>query len=119
VDIQSVSGYAPNVAAPSAPAPGDAITNLAQQHGVTRESLLEFVRSKIQETRTANGEAPLDQATLDRAIGHALDHGQQQPADGDVAGAGAGSELVPVGYTSTARSVPERPAGVGSVSVFA
>jgi hypothetical protein len=117
VDIQPVSGYAPDVAAPSAPAPGDSITNLAQQHGVTRESLLEFVRSKIQETRTANGEAPLDLTTLDRAIGHALDHGQQQPADGDVAGAGA--EPVPAGYTKTARSVLERPAGVGSISVFA
>jgi hypothetical protein len=116
VDIQSVSGYAPQVAAPAGPTPGDPIAELAQQHGVTRESLLEFVRSKIQETRTANGEAPLDSATLDRAIGHALDQGGQ-PADG--AASRADADPLPTGYTSTARSVPERPVGVGSISVFA
>jgi transposase-like protein len=120
VDIQPVSGYAPHIAAPGAPgAPTheDSITDLAQQHGVTRESLLEFVRSKIQQTRAANGESPVDRATLDRAIGHALDHGGQQPADG--AAAAVREEPVPAGYTSTARSVQARPAVASSISVLA
>ena len=117
MDIQSVSGYAPHLASPGGSTPGDSITELAQQHGVTRESLLEFVRSKIQDTRTANGERPLDPATLDRAIGHALDNGREQPAHG--AADQAGAEPVPAGYTSMARSVPARPALAGSISVFA
>jgi hypothetical protein len=61
VDIQPASGYAPNV-----PAPGESITELAQQHGVSR---------------------------------------------GDAGG--------PAGYTSNARSAPERSGVSGTISVFA
>jgi transposase-like protein len=96
VDIQPASGYAPHVAAP-----GDSITELAQQHGVSRESLLEFVRSKIQQARDDNGEPPLDHETLDRALTQTLD---------DARGAG---------YTSNARTVPQRAGVSGSISVFA
>jgi transposase-like protein len=98
VDIQPASGYVTPVASTS----GDSIAELAQQHGVSRESLLEFVRSKIEQTRADSGEPPVDSATLDRALTRTLD---------DARGAG---------YTSNARSVPQR-ASVpgGTISVFA
>jgi hypothetical protein len=75
---------------------------LAQQHGVSRESLLEFVRSKIEQTREDSGEPPVDHETLDRALTQTLH---------DARGAG---------YTSNARSVPQRTgAPGGTISVFA
>jgi transposase-like protein len=98
VDIQPATRYAPHVAS----TPGDSIGELAQQHGVSRESLLEFVRSKVDHARQDSGEPPLDHETLDQALTQTLD---------DARGAG---------YTSNARSVPER-AGVsgGTISIFA
>lgn len=118
MDIQPASGYAPHVAAPGGSTPGESITDLAQQHGVSRESLLEFVRSKIQQTRQDNGEPPLDQATLDHVLSQSL--GDGQPADGEGDGDGATAEAGgPAGYTSSARSVPERTGVSGSISVFA
>ena len=93
-----MSGYAPHVAS----TPSDSISELAQQHGVSRESLLEFVRSKVDQARQDSGEPPLDHETLDQALTQTLD---------DARGAG---------YTSNARSVPER-AGVsgGTISILA
>ena len=102
MDIQPASGYAPNV-----PAPGESITELAQQHGVSRESLLEFVRAKIQQSREDNGEPRLDDATLDWVL-------SQSPDEGAVGDAGE-----PAGYTSNARSAPKRSGVSGTISVFA
>ena len=92
-----MSGYAPHVAS----TPSDPISELAQQHGVSRESLLEFVRSKIDQNREDNGEPPVDHETLDRALTQTLD---------DARGAG---------YTSNARSVPQRAAVPGTISILA
>jgi len=97
VDIQPASGYAPPVVS----TPSDSITELAQQHGVSRESLLEFVRSKIDQAREDSDEPPVDHETLDRALTQTLD---------DARGAG---------YTSSARSVPERARVSGTISVLA
>jgi hypothetical protein len=97
VEIQPAGGYAPHIAS----TPNDSITELAQQHGVSRESLLEFVRSKIDQNRADTGEPPVDHETLEGALTQTLD---------DARGAG---------YTSNARSVPERPAVTGTISVFA
>src|SRR5689334_15392786 len=84
VDIQSATAYASS----GAPIAGPSITDLAQQHGVSRESLLAFVRSKIQQARQAEGEAPLDDATLERVISQTLDQDHGEPRD-----AGASGEL--------------------------
>lgn len=86
--MQPVTGYASRA--------GDSITALAEQHGVSRESLLEFVRSKVQQTQQ-DGE----------------------PAPGDDAAASTADESSPLGYTSSARSVPARPASSPSISVLA
>ena len=93
MDIQPASGYAPHIAS----TPSDSIT----QHGVSRESLLEFMRSKIDQSREDTGEPPVDHETLDRALTQTLD---------DARGAG---------YTSNARSVPQRAGVPGTISILA
>jgi transposase-like protein len=104
VTIQSVSGYTPPVASQ----PGDSITELARQHGVSRESLLELVQTKIQQAREANGQPPLDQATLDQVLDHRSSHTDDE---GEAAGAPA--------YTATAQLTAERPRTTGSISILA
>jgi hypothetical protein len=107
--MQPISGYASTA--------GDSITALAEQHGVSRESLLEFVRAKVQQTQQDGEQTRLDRATLERAISQTLDHAPQPPADDPAAS--PGDESVPIGYTSNARSVPARPAAAPGISVFA
>ena len=107
--MQPVTGYASTA--------GDSITALAEQHGVSRESLLEFVRSKVQESQEGGDQEAPDRATLERAMSQTLDHAPQPPADDAMALTEEGS--VPLGYTSKARSVAGRPTGSGGISVFA
>jgi transposase-like protein len=113
VDIQTVGGYGPHVASPQS----DSLTELARQHGVSRESLLEFVRSKIQETQEANGQPTVDRDTLEEAISQTLDHDRDQPADGAPADADEPTTLT--SYTSAARSVTERGPVANSISILA
>jgi hypothetical protein len=115
VDIQPVSGLAAN-AAPGGATPGASITELAQQHGVSRESLAQFVQSKIQQTRAANGQPPLDQSTLDELVDHALDHNRGKSAGtADPASEAPG----PAGYTATAQRTIGRPGASSSISILA
>jgi transposase-like protein len=119
VDIQPVSGLAANaaiVAAPGSATPGASISELAQQHGVSRESLVQFVQSKIQQTREANGEPPLDQSALDDLVDHALDHnrGRGTGADGS-----ASDEPTSAGYTATAQRAAARAGASRAISILA
>ena len=57
----------------SALSQGQSITDLAQQKGVSRDSLVQSVESQIQQNRQANGQDPLDQTTLDRMVNRAFD----------------------------------------------
>jgi transposase-like protein len=116
VDIQPVSGLAANLAAAGGATPGASITELAKQHGVSRESLIQFVQSKIQQTREANGEAPLDQSTLDQLVDHALDRNGGRGAGAD---ATASDEPASAGYTATAQRTSGRAAASGSISILA
>jgi len=86
--------------------------------GSSAESLLELVRSKVQEARESQGQPPLDQATLDQAIGHALGHAAGE-ANGEEPAA-AEDEPRLASYTSAARSVPVRATrSGGTISIFA
>ena len=109
MDIQSTTAYSPT--------PGPSITDLAQQHGVSRESLLAFVRSKIQQAQQADGEPGLDDATLERMISQTIDRGHGHP-DADPAPSEA-QDPAAAGYGSNARSAPTRPTGTSSISVLA
>ena len=106
--IQSVSGYAPPVSSP----PGDSITELARQHGVSRESLLDLVQTKIQQAREANGQPPLDQATLDQVLDHSLDRGGSETDDEGEGPAGPA-------YTASAQLTADRPRATGTISILA
>lgn len=113
MDIQTVGGYGPYGASPQS----DSLTELARQHGVSRESLLEFVRSKIQETQQASGQPAVDRDTLDRAISQTLDYDRDQAGRGAAADADEPTNLV--SYTNVARSVTERGPAGGSISIVA
>jgi hypothetical protein len=114
VDIQPMSGLTGNVAAAGGATPGASITELAQQHGVSRDSLVEYVQTKIQQTRQANGQSPLDQSTLDELVDHALDHDRGEGND-----APATEEPASAGYDATAQRTADRPRATGSISILA
>ena len=116
MDIQSVGGYTPQLVAPGGAAPGASITELAQQHGVSRASLVELVQSKIQQSRQANGQPPLDQTTLDQIIDHALDQNRGQGAGTDESEAEGASAAR---YTATAQRTADGERAAGSISILA
>jgi transposase-like protein len=116
VNIQSVSGYTPQLVAAGGSTPGASITDLAQQHGVSRESLVGLVQSKIQQTRQANGQPPLDQTTLDQIIDHALDQDRGQGAGMDESEAEGASAAR---YTATAQRTADHQRAAGSISILA
>jgi len=111
-----MSGLTPNAAASGGATPGASITALAQQHGVSRESLVEFVQAKIQQARQESGQPPLDQGTLDQMIGHTLDQGDQTAGDADGAG---DAETPPGGYTSSAQRTVGGAGTPGRISILA
>jgi transposase-like protein len=111
-----MSGLTANVAPAGGATPGASITELAQQHGVSRESLVQFVQTKIQQTREANGQAPLDQSTLDQLVDHALDHNRGEGAGPDGA---AAEEPASAGYTATAQRAAGRGGASGTISILA
>ena len=112
MDIQPVSGLDPNATAPGGANSGASITELAQRHGVSRESLVEFVQAKIQQTREANRQPPLDQSTLDQLVDHALER--------DGGHGGAAAERGAAGsYTASAQRTPHRAAAPSHISILA
>lgn len=113
-----MSGLIPNAGAGATP--GTSITQLAQQHGVSRDSLVEFVQAKIQQARQASGQPPLDQATLDRMIGHSLDQGGHAAENADGAGSeGAAGGPPAGGYTSSAQPASRVETAEGRISILA
>ncbi len=111
-----MSGYTPQLVAAGGATPGSSITELAQQHGVSRDSLVEFVQGKIQQSRQANGQPPLDQTTLDQLIDHALDQDRQQGYGADESGAEGPASA---GYTASAQRTGDRPPATGRISILA
>ena len=111
-----MSGYTPQLVAAGGATPGASITELAQQHGVSRDSLVEFVQGKIQQSRQANGQPPLDQTTLDHLIDHALDQDRQQGAGADESGPEGPASA---GYSASAQRTGDLPRATGSISILA
>jgi hypothetical protein len=112
-----MSGLTPNAAAAGGATPGASITELAQQHGVSRESLVEFVQAKIQQARQESGQPPLDQSTLNQMTGHTLDRGDGTAGDAD---GSADAETLPAGgYTSSAQRAAGGAGTAGRISILA
>ncbi len=117
MDIQSLSGYTPPVTTGTGSGQGESITDLAQQHGVPRKSLVEIVQAKIQQARESGGQPPLDQTTLDQITDHALERGRGQH-DG-TADAGVADPASAAGYTASAQRVAGRTGVSGTISILA
>lgn len=52
---------------------GASITSLAQQQGVSRDTLVASVQEQVEQGRQAAGQPPADQTTLDRMVNRAFD----------------------------------------------
>jgi hypothetical protein len=89
------------------------LTDIAQHHDVPPESLAALVRARVQQARVANGEPPVDQATLDRVLDASLDHASV----GD--SASEAEEPPSPAYTSRATVAPLRPTGSAGISIYA
>jgi hypothetical protein len=112
-----MNGLSPNAGASGGAGSGASISHLAQQHGVSRESLVEFVHAKVQQARQESGQPPLDQATLEEMIGHTLDQGGQAVSDAD---GSAGAETSRAGgYTSNAQPAVGGTNPAGRISILA
>jgi hypothetical protein len=88
---------------------GVSIGDLAEQRGISRSAVGATLGQQIQQARQAAGQGPLDQTTLDRIVGRALDRGRPTAVTGGaspLSGYGAGS-------VSTERAEsPDSPAGI-------
>ncbi len=112
-----MSGYTPPVTAATGSGQGESITDVAQQHGVSRASLVEIVQAKIQQARESSGQPPLDQTTLDQITDHAFERGGgQHDGTADAVGAEPASAG---GYTASAQRVAGRTGVSGTISIFA
>jgi hypothetical protein len=97
---------------------GQSLASLAEQQGVSRESLGSFIGAQIQRARMYSGQLPLDQDALDRTVDRALDRGRQQDADASAPPPQTLEAAATATYASNARSLsPPTPAG-GSISLL-
>jgi hypothetical protein len=77
---------------------GQSIAGVAEQQGVPREQVAQFLGGQIQQARSYSGQPPLDQGALDRMVDRALDRGRPansgtgsraEATDPEAAGVGA------------------------------
>ncbi len=96
---------------------GRSLASLAEQQGVSRESIGTFIGTQIQRARMYSGQLPLDQDALDRTVDRALDRGRRQD-DATPAPPPSFEAAATATYASNARSLsPPTPAG-GSISLL-
>jgi hypothetical protein len=86
---------------------GVSIGSLAEQRGVSRSAVAGTLEQQIQQARKSAGQGPLDQTTLERIVGRALDRGRQPAAPGasPLSSYGGG------GVSSESSESPDAPAG--------
>jgi hypothetical protein len=83
---------------------GRSIAGLAEQQGVPRESVAEFVGSQIQQARITSGQPMLDQSALERMVDRALDRGRPTASSGGDREAASPSAGGVGAYASNARA---------------
>jgi hypothetical protein len=91
---------------------GQSLAGLAEQQGVSRESIGTFVGAQIQRARMYSGQLPLDDDALTRTVDRALDRGRR-PETGTPAPPPQSYEAAATAtYASNARPLPtDGPAG--------
>ena len=96
---------------------GQSLAGLAEQQGVTRESLGTFIGAQIQRARLYSGQPSLDDAGLERLVNRALDRGRPQDA-GTPTAPQTFEAVATATYASNARPLPaDGPAG-GKISLL-
>jgi hypothetical protein len=97
---------------------GQSLATLAEQQGVSRDSIGTFIGTQIQRARLYSGQPSLDDAGLERLVNRALDRGR--PQDGAAPAAPRTYEAAATAtYASNARPLPvdAAPAG-GTISLL-
>jgi hypothetical protein len=98
---------------------GQSLAAVAEQQGVSRESIAGFIGTQIQRARMYSGQLPLEDGALERTVDRALDRGRKQD-DGTPALPPQSYEAVATAtYASNARPLPEPAAPAsGSISLL-
>ncbi len=96
---------------------GRSLASLAEQQGVTRESLGTFIGAQIQRARLYSGQPSLDEEALNRMVDRALDRGRRP--DAETAAAPQTFEAVATAtYASNARPLPPDAATGAKISLL-
>lgn len=97
---------------------GQSLASLAEQQGVSRESLGSFIGTQIQRARMYSGQLPLDDDALERNVNRALDRGRKQDPGTPTLPPQTYEAAATATYASNARSLaPAEPAG-GKISLL-
>ena len=98
---------------------GQSIASLAEQRGVSRESIGTFIGAQIQRARMYSGQLPLDQDALDRTVDRALDRGRRPDAATATPAPPPSFEAAATAtYASNARSLPPAAPVRGTISLL-
>ncbi len=91
---------------------GQSLATVAEQQGVSRESIGGFIGTQIQRARMYSGQLPLDDDALARTVDRALDRGRKQDADTPAPPPQSYEAAATATYASNARPLPtDGPAG--------
>jgi hypothetical protein len=91
---------------------GQSLATVAEQQGVSRESIGGFIGTQIQRARMYSGQLPLEDDALVRTVDRALDRGRKQDADTPAPPPASYEAAATATYASNARPLPtDGPAG--------
>jgi lambda repressor-like predicted transcriptional regulator len=96
---------------------GQSIAGLAEQQGVSRESIATFVGSQIQRARQLSGQVQLDQDALERTVDRALD--RKRPQEAGASTQPSVETLATATYANNARTAPTPAPPGGTISLLA
>jgi hypothetical protein len=86
---------------------GQSLAAVAEQQGVSRESIGGFIGTQIQRARMYSGQLPLEDGALERAVDRALDRGRKPDAGTPALPAPQSYEAAATAtYASNARPLP-------------
>jgi hypothetical protein len=98
---------------------GQSLAGLAEQQGVSRESIGAFIGTQIQRARMYSGQLPLDDGALERTVDRALDRGRTQDPATPAPPPQTFEAAATATYASNARSLPTATPAGGSISLLA
>ena len=97
---------------------GQSLAALAEQQGVSRESIGSYVGTQIQRARLYSGQPSLDDEALGRMVDRALDRGRKQDDAAPASPPQSYEAVATATYASNARPLPaDAPVG-GTISLL-